>query len=195
MAHKPVVLTRPSEEKGEQSFTPSSLLLIGYPALRMIIVPLDGSRFAEEALAQARRIASQTGATLALVCAIPPARNWGTDQVELMRISDDVARGCEAVRLARYLAQTAGSLRTEGLKVLTELVYGHPAEMVLLTARRLRGDLIMLAAHGRRDFERVWLGSVAQKLVQGSTLPVLIIRSADSQPVLQAREVSFQASA
>ena len=183
--HKPVLLVRSPmngspdsaeearcpEEAEEQSLTESGL--------HTIIVPLDGSQFAEDALEQARHIALLTGATLALVCAVPPSRNADIEQAEFTSISEEIARGYETARLTRYLAITASQLRVEGLKVLTELVYGHAAEMVLLTARRLHGDLIVIGAQGRRDRERLWLGSVAQKLVQGSTLPVLLMRTAE----------------
>jgi hypothetical protein len=83
--------------------------------------------------------------------------------------------------LSRYLTNTAERLRAEGLNVRTELVHGHPAEMVLLTADRLHADLIVMATHGRSGVQRLWLGSVAQKLVQGSKLPVLLMRPVESQ--------------
>jgi nucleotide-binding universal stress UspA family protein len=90
--------------------------------------------------------------------------------------------------LALYLTNTAERLRAEGVKVRTELVHGHrrcgSKEMILLTAGRLHGDLIVMATphktphktHGRSGLQRLWLGSVAQKLVQSSKLPVLLMR-------------------
>jgi nucleotide-binding universal stress UspA family protein len=167
---KPVLLTRPqerTEERAEESVTE--------PALRMIIVPLDGSAFAEHALEHATEIAQRTGARLALVCASAPSDNMGLEDVELMRLSADVSRDYQAMWLRRYLAETAEHLRAGGLDVLTELVYGHPAEMILLAAHRLGGDLIVMAAHRRQDPARLWLGSVGQRVVQGSTLPVLLL--------------------
>jgi nucleotide-binding universal stress UspA family protein len=148
-------------------------------ALRKIIVPLDESNLGEEALEYARHLALLTGATLALVSAVPPPADTEIDQVELVRLSVEIARTNEAARLARYLANTAAQLRARGVQVETELVYGHPAEMTLLAARRLQGDLIVMAmaAPERGELERLWLGNVARKLVQISTLPILIVRA------------------
>ncbi len=171
-ASKPVLLTRPTiEETGK--------LVFEEPVLHIIIVPLDGSKFAEEALLVAGRLADITGAILTLVTVIPPGNNSAIDQGEFSRMSSDMARGREMRRVLRYLNSVAERLQAEGLEVNTELVYGHPAEMILLTARRLHGDMIVMAAHGRRDRERVWLGGIAQKVVQGSALPVLLIRESE----------------
>jgi len=173
---KPVLLVRPQTDTlppnhpegqtGEYQF-----------AIRNIIVPLDGSRRAEEALPYAQRIALSADAILMLVCAIPPRGGGTIDQVELLRLSSDIARGNEAARMARYLNRTADRLRAEGLRVSTEIVYGRPAEMILLAARRLHGDLIVVATRGPQAHERPWLGSVAQTLMQTSTLPLLLVKS------------------
>ena len=60
---------------------------------------------------------------------------------------------------------------------------GHPDKMadqvsdaVLRTARKHRCDLIVLASHGRRGLQRLLLGSETQKVLAGSTLPVLVLR-------------------
>jgi nucleotide-binding universal stress UspA family protein len=79
--------------------------------------------------------------------------------------------------MARYLNRIADRLRADGLRVSTEIVYGRPAEMILLAARRLHGDLIIIATRGPQAYERPWLGSVAQSLMQASTLPLLLIKS------------------
>lgn len=186
-AHKPVLIIRPTmaeyeslanKDEGHPGATGGTReQLLNEPAFHTIIVPLDGSTFAEEALKQARFLAKLTGASVGLVGAIPPPGNGEIDQVECFRMSEDFAREREAARLARYLADIARQMRAEGIEVLTEVVFGHPAEMILLAANRLQGDLIVMATRGRRDLERLWLGSVAQKLVQLSTLPVLLVRT------------------
>jgi nucleotide-binding universal stress UspA family protein len=166
---KPVLLLRPTKEEADEPVP-------GGPQLRTIVVPLDGSTLAEKALDEARQLALVTGATLALVTVIPPCDNCDVDQMEFVRVSVNMARDHETKRLSRYLAGTAEVLRAEGFEVRTELVYGHPAEMILLTAVRLQGDLIVMATRGRRDVERLWLGSVAQRLAQSSTVPLLLIK-------------------
>jgi nucleotide-binding universal stress UspA family protein len=166
-AHKPVLLIRPSTEYEVQGYRRDT-------PINKIIVPLDGSRFAEGALPQASHLALVTGAVLVLIYAVAPHDNHTIEQVEHFPGSADIARGYEATRMSRYLADIALQLRGEGLDVLTQLVYGYPAESILSTAGQLQGDLIVMAARTRSDRERLWLGSVAQKVAQGSTLPILI---------------------
>lgn len=170
-ASRPVLLVPPTTLEEGQPTTPD-------PAFHTIMVPLDSSRFAEEALDEAGRLARLAGAMLVLVSVVPPCDNEEIAEVEYFRVSSEVARRNETARLGRYLAGVAEQLRSQGLQVHTELVHGHPAEMVLLTARRLHVDLIVMAAHSRRDNERLWLGSTGQKLAQGSTLPLLLVRAA-----------------
>jgi nucleotide-binding universal stress UspA family protein len=186
--HKPVLLVRTSRvapmEPAEQA--PADL------HFHNIVVPLDGSRFAEEAVEQARRLALLNGAhvghdtTLVLICAVPPPDVAEIDQAEFIPRSVSTARDYEAIRLTCYLTETAERLRADGLHVVTELVYGHPAEMILLAAGRVKGDMIVMCAPGSRDRERLWLGSVAQNLVQSSPLPVLLLRAACAHPVVSA---------
>jgi nucleotide-binding universal stress UspA family protein len=181
-AHKPVLLVRPSTEMntGNRPVEQTADQILAHQRFGRIVVPLDSSAFAEGALREARRLALLTGATLALICVVPPPDTRAIEALELIPTPADTGREYEIVRLRRYLLKMAEQLQSEGLQVLTELTFGHPAETVLLAARRLHGDLIVMAAHGRRDRERLWLGSVAQKLVLGSTLPVLLVRGLSS---------------
>ena len=180
--NKPILLVRhpATELPPGDSELEAGELTTSEPTLRTIVVPLDGSARAEQALKPALQLALQSGATLALICAIPPAAGSGDiDQVEQYQLSSDIARAHEAVRMRRYLERIAEHLRTDGLSVRTEIVYGHPAEMILLAARRLHGDLIVMSTRGPQAHQRPWLGSVAQKLLQTSTLPVLLVRSSN----------------
>jgi nucleotide-binding universal stress UspA family protein len=196
-APRPVLLVRPSKpvarERSESQWPVASRGLVDSGAkalttdhwslatrLDIIVVPLDGSSFAEKALEEARRMALLSGATLVLVSAISVPDSAEPAQEEFMPVWARDAREHETARLAHYLTNTAERLccapGAQGLKVCIELVHGHPAEMILLTADRLHADLIVMATHGRGGMQRLWLGSVAQKLVQGSKLPVLLMR-------------------
>jgi universal stress protein A len=55
---------------------------------------------------------------------------------------------------------------------------GNPAAQILATARKVKADLIVMATHGRTGAERLFLGSVAEKVVRGAQCPVLTFRAA-----------------
>ena len=159
---------------------PAPLLLVRRPAppppttarsiYRTILVALDGSSFAEEALDQAFALASVTGAALVLVGAVAPApAGYHPDQQGMEQTATEAMR--------TYLAHTATRLEALGLTVDAQVVTGPPAEAILSTAEQVAADLIVLATHGRSGWQQVRFGSVALKVVQGAHQPVWLVRA------------------
>jgi nucleotide-binding universal stress UspA family protein len=137
--------------------------------LRRILVPLDGSPLAEEALAIAIWVAGRTGAELELVRAVtaPPIdAAMGANPVGLLAAIEDTARV--------YLAGKA-----EGIKGKTEahtaLVIGSAPEMLAAYAREKEVDLVIMASHARTSIARAVLGSVTDRMLHGPA-PVLVLR-------------------
>jgi nucleotide-binding universal stress UspA family protein len=76
-----------------------------------------------------------------------------------------------------YLEQVARRLRSESLRVWTRVVHDeHPATAILHEAERLGNGIVALETHGRRGLSRMFLGSVADKVLRASPLPVLLHR-------------------
>jgi nucleotide-binding universal stress UspA family protein len=76
-----------------------------------------------------------------------------------------------------YLRRVANSLRDQGFPVQTRILTGaHPATAILNEAAGGDYDLLALETHGRRGLPRLFLGSVADKVVRGATIPVLVHR-------------------
>jgi nucleotide-binding universal stress UspA family protein len=166
---------------------------------RTILVALDSSRFAEQALDEAKPVAAATGATLVLMSAIeaPPP--------ELMDLSDTSCaeagiiplwtladRQAEVERITSYLAQMEVRLTREGLQVRRELAYGKPADAILTVAHEQQADLLVLATHGRTGMERLWLGSVALSVLHGAERPVLLVRATERAQQRAKRETSIR---
>lgn len=144
---------------------------------RTILVPLDGSPFAEHALGQAQIIAAGAKAELLLVSVVPVLDEIGLAEagvVPYWMVAEEQAAQVEATR---YLAQLAERLTTEGLTVRTRLLTGAPAEAILGVSVEEHADLIVMTTHGRSGLSRLWLGSVAARVVQSADLPVLLIRA------------------
>jgi nucleotide-binding universal stress UspA family protein len=127
--------------------------------LRRILVPLDGSATAEAILPQLRRLLDRHESELLLFHALPlsPFR--------------------EDAQAEKYLRRISFQLTNEGFPSRTILRSGLAAEAILETAAAERATLIALSTHGRTGVARWVLGSVAEKVLQGSAIPVLVARS------------------
>jgi nucleotide-binding universal stress UspA family protein len=141
--------------------------------IRTILVPLDGSRFAEAALPLAVRLARAAHAQLRLLLAhetapaLLPAGSSGWDMPE---------NPGNREKAHTYLAHTADCLPAGGKAIEYEMVDGEVgpalAERIMLTAP----DLVVMATHGRGSIGRFWRGSVADYLVRHVTAPILLVR-------------------
>ena len=147
------------------------------PEFDHILVPLDGSRLAERALTPAVRIGRLTSARFTLVRAVKrayhPFGNSGTNGGNLIRDDGSKRRIVDA---ARYLERIAARLRLESPRVDKVVLEGEPAGAILHEAFAQNVDLIAIATHGRGGLQRLLLGSVADKVIRGTTAPVLAYR-------------------
>jgi nucleotide-binding universal stress UspA family protein len=137
--------------------------------LRTILIPLDDSVLAEQALIYAADLSRRTGASLLLVRAAISHTLPGVDARE--RKSGAIAEA------ELYLTRTAASLTASGLACKTVVPYGHPAASIVETARLTGADLIVMSTHGRTGPGRLVFGSVAQAVVAESPVPVLVARA------------------
>jgi nucleotide-binding universal stress UspA family protein len=120
-----------------------------------IVVPLDGSPDANVALAQAGTIARATSAA-----------------VTLIRV---LGRGDAAPEATAALQSEAGKLVTSGLQVEVVVRHGNPADEILNEVRTRHSDLVVMRTRGRSGLGRALLGSVAERMVQDSPTPVLLL--------------------
>jgi nucleotide-binding universal stress UspA family protein len=150
-----------------------------------ILVPLDGSVLAEQALAPACRVAERFGGTLLLLRVVTPERTTPGLQHLTLR-PENVSAISPRPLLEEAEAYLAGlRLPTPGLPVETEVVAGAAPEMIIATAAESGADLIVMSTHGRAGLIRLLYGSVAEAVLRGATVPVLLVPSR----VLLRREV------
>jgi nucleotide-binding universal stress UspA family protein len=141
--------------------------------IRRVLVPLDGFAPAEEALPPAVAIARASGAALDLMHVLPGPYAF------LAGVSptiDEQMRRTAAIYMTRLRQGLPASLSTEQ-HVLT----GSPAEQILQHAEQTGADLVVMSTHGRAGVARWALGSVADRVLRGGHLPVLLIRPQSSQ--------------
>jgi universal stress protein A len=139
---------------------------------RKILCPIDFSEHSLAALDVALRVARQNDAVLCLLNVAPtPAGEAGFQPVPMDHypyVEKD--RRAQLKKLARERIPAA--VRSETL-----VVSGDPAERVLETARGIAADLIVMGTHGRRGLSHIVLGSVAERVVRESPIPVLTAHS------------------
>jgi nucleotide-binding universal stress UspA family protein len=138
--------------------------------MRTILVPLDGSPLAEQALPPACRLARQTGASLVLLRAAPHSPHASGDASPL-RVT---VRDAEA-----YLRPLQQGLVQQGFTVRTRAFKTDPVGAILFAAKMYGADLIAMSTHGRSGLRRLLLGSVAEQVLHRSPLPVLLTRSTE----------------
>lgn len=140
-----------------------------------IVVPLDGSELARQAVPVATRIARASESTLHLVGAVtlPLDALWlGAKPAQrLMHIEQEGSQ-----RATAYLEQIAESDELRGLLVTRHVRIDNPASAILAVAQEQHAALIVLCSHGETGLRRWVLGSVALKIARQSPVPVLILR-------------------
>lgn len=143
--------------------------------LGIVLVPLDGSGFAEAALPIAKEIVARGGGRLCLTTADQPSgvmAGQGSITDALAVMGDECRLDDES-----YLLRTAAELGKVGAGVVrVTLVDGAPGEAICEEGGRLEADLIVMATHGRNALGRAWLGSVADHVVRHAGRPVLLVK-------------------
>jgi nucleotide-binding universal stress UspA family protein len=148
-----------------------------------ILAPLDGSELAACSLEQVKKVAATDGASevilLRVVELISPydAAAWdrsGYTVTEIMTKNMNAAR--------EYLAQAAARLLKQGITSRFEVIEGRAAESILDYAEKNKVDLIVISTHGRSGISRFTFGSVADKVVRHSPIPVLVVSPPGCRP-------------
>jgi len=141
---------------------------------KKILVPLDGSKVAEGVLPHAKSLAYSEGAELVLLTvAANPAMDFVFSDPGLAQ--DAVSEQEEKSKT--YISEVENGLKAEGFRVSTLLRIGSVAEVILGVAEELQADVIAMSTHGRTGPARWLLGSIAERVVHNSNIPVLLIRA------------------
>src|SRR5947209_11603435 len=138
---------------------------------KTILVPLDGSTRAEQALPVAARIARNSGGSIVLlrVVTAPIDFAWSIMESPMMMqeaIDEDIAKAKE------YLNTITALAVLDGIAVKTEVLPGDAALTILPVARSSHADLIVMCSHGETGLKRWMMGSVSHKVARHSPIPV-----------------------
>lgn len=135
---------------------------------KRILVPLDRSTHAEQALGRAASLARAANAAVDLVLVHHPPhfsdfdesrdeRRWNDDHNYLERVATEVASGAR-------------------IEVSHVVATGDPVDEICRRAWAIDADLVIMTSHGRTGVSRVWIGSVADGVLRHAAVPVLMVR-------------------
>lgn len=146
------------------------------PPLTRLVVPLDGSPAAEQALPLATRLANDLGVPVHLIRVVAPDAVRDALRAGAV-VRSAVAAAHEAARREAevYRSTQERTLRNRDIPVSGEVRLGLPADELLEAVGT--GDLVVMTTHGHGGLRRWLLGSVADKLVRAAPAPVLLVRA------------------
>jgi nucleotide-binding universal stress UspA family protein len=155
---------------------------------RSILVPLDGSELAECSLQYVQTIAQGCQVpSVTFLTVIEEVRPFIPLEGSESQIKQDFQAAEQLKSRAmdnanEYLAKASGRLSKENLKVKTDMVQAlrnqGVADVILDYAKNSASDLIIMSTHGRSGFSRWAIGSVADRVVRSSAVPVLTVAPA-----------------
>jgi nucleotide-binding universal stress UspA family protein len=144
--------------------------------MRLVLLPADGSESALRAVGAFCDLARTAPGMHAILLNVEPA-------VPLMqRMVDgrpgEVRRIEEPLRAAgeRLLARAKAELERAGVRCTAFVEFGDPADTIVARAKEWSADLIVMGTHGRGAIGSLLLGSVAQKVLQRASVPVMLVK-------------------
>jgi nucleotide-binding universal stress UspA family protein len=148
-----------------------------------ILVPLDGSAFAEEALPVAARIVRASRGSIHLLTVVRSPIDLGEENdFDPLLSEQEIETG--TIVASDYLRTLVTSSALDGIQVTTEVAPGLPPQYILAAARSGEVDLTVLNSHGRTGFMRWVLGSVAHTLAHESTVPTPVLHEHEAASLL-----------
>jgi nucleotide-binding universal stress UspA family protein len=146
--------------------------------LDKVLVPLDGSSLAEQAIEYALRVVSTGGKlTLLMVLHNPdfPVYDFYPMTTAVMQNYDKAVN--EAVpRAKEYLNQLAEGIQTKHQVAVSVVVEaGEPAEVIVETAEKSGAEAIVMSTHGRSGINRWLFGSITSKVLASSATPIFVV--------------------
>jgi len=140
--------------------------------VKKILIATDGSDYSMRAAELGISAAKLLGAEITVVYVIDTVV---LDQIARAAERDDAEKELkqDGQRYVKYIVALA---EKEGLKVASLVTKGRPFEQIVHLAKGLGANLIVKGTYGRRGAERILIGSVAERVIEYASCPVLIVR-------------------
>jgi nucleotide-binding universal stress UspA family protein len=143
--------------------------------LRRILHATDFSPASRAGFARAMSMAKADRAELLLVHVLAPQAALAGNGYMSPQIYDDLDAAAEKYG-QRHLSALEAKARKGGVRSKTLLLHGLADQQIIRAARSAKADLIVIGTHGRTGLARLFLGSVASRVLAGARCPVLTVR-------------------
>jgi nucleotide-binding universal stress UspA family protein len=156
--------------------------------IKNIVVPLDGSAFAEHAIPIALGIAEQSGATLHLVHVFIPVDVL--DPFDALHYPDKALESLKRKK-EKYLSDTVHQLAAlTPVFVTSTVVDGRAVSDLIESVHGIGADLVVMATHGRGVLGRMWWGSAAHSVLQNASVPLILVRGSSGRVTFSPRPIN-----
>ena len=149
-----------------------------------ILVPLDGSTRAEQALPVAARLAHASNGTIVLLQAVNLPNQFAS-YIDLEPLTTQAVIDTQLEEAKNYLDRLTHSNDLSNVHTETAVMIGQPAIHILSVVDTRTIDLVVMCSHGYTGMTRWVLGSVAEKVAHHSPVPVLLLH--EEKPLLAGR--------
>ena len=149
---------------------------------RRILVPVDGSTASNVGRAQAIGLAQTEGARLRFLNVVDESLGFSSPDIGAVDMGDLLRSMRELGE--KSVEQAASFAVKAGLRADTAVLPSRgrrASDVILDEARKWRADLIVMGTHGRRGFNRLLLGSDAERVLRDAPVPVLLVRGEDAK--------------
>lgn len=143
-----------------------------------ILLPTDGSKFAENAAQHAIWIASRSGAEIIVLNVIETSSLVGLPAEDLIvrikeMLKEEGRRSLE--RISEMVSDSEAELKIEDIQITLKTEEGSPAESIIKTIDSENIDLVVMGTSGKHGLDRFLLGSVTEKVVRSAKCPVMAV--------------------
>ncbi len=142
-----------------------------------ILLPLDGSAIAEQALPHAIALVERFQAELIILRTFEPLAEKIGMMGDLVKRAEDVTRAIAE----KYIENISASVQERGIRVKSIIIEGRPHSEIVRFAETEQVDLIVISTHGQSGLTRWLMGSVADRVARGVSVPVLLVRSQETE--------------
>jgi nucleotide-binding universal stress UspA family protein len=145
-----------------------------------ILLPTDGSKYAEKAAEHAIWIASKSGAEIIVLNVIETSSLVGLPAEDLIvrireMLKEEGRRSLE--RISELVTESEKEQQMKkNIKITLKAEEGSPADSIIKTVEKENVDLVVMGTAGKHGLSRFWLGSVAENVVRYAPCPVLVVK-------------------
>jgi nucleotide-binding universal stress UspA family protein len=151
--------------------------------MRRILVPLDGSKVAEQALPYAEKFAKKFEAELILVWTLQPQPIVAMSEYGAISYTPIIDQEQQERKIAyKYLSNVRDKFRKQNIITRTAVVKGKSvADAIVDLASQEKVDVIVKTTYGRSGFSRLLYGSVAMKMLERTPCPIFLVKVKDDE--------------